>query len=85
MNNYKSGTMKNRFKILVIGLTLGFIIGFSAIGFTQPPPPPAGHGSSGDQSPGGTAPIGSGLVILLGLGAAYGGKKIFQAWRKVEE
>ena len=72
--------MKNRFKILVIGLMLGFIVGFSAIGFTQPPPPPAGHGSSGDQSPGGgMAPIGSGLIMLLGMGAAYGAKKVFDS------
>ena len=47
-------------------------------GFTQPPPPPsgAGHGASGNQT-GGSAPIGSGLVVLLSLGAAYGGKKVF--------
>ena len=40
-----------------------------------PPPPPPGHGQSGNQ-PGGNAPIGGGLFILLGLGAAYGGKKL---------
>jgi len=40
-----------------------------------PPPPPPGHGSTGNQ-PGGNAPIGSGLFILIGLGAAYGGKKV---------
>ena len=27
---------------------------------------------------GGGAPIGGGLFILLGLGAAYGGKKLYQ-------
>jgi len=31
----------------------------------------------GDQPPGGGAPIGGGLFILLGLGAAYGGKKLY--------
>ena len=41
-----------------------------------PPPPPPNHGSSGNQ-PGGNAPIASGLFILLGLGAACGGKKIY--------
>ncbi len=61
--------------------TLAFTFLFSLLalnGFTQPPPPPsgAGHGASGNQT-GGNAPIGSGLVVLLGLGAAYGGKKIF--------
>ena len=51
----------------------------ASIGFTQPPPPPtgAGHGASGNQT-GGNAPIGSGLFILLGLGAAYGGKKLYR-------
>ncbi len=51
----------------------------ASVGFTQPPPPPsgAGHGASGNQT-GGNAPIGSGLFILLGLGAAYGGKKLYR-------
>lgn len=50
----------------------------------QPPPPPAGgHGAAGNQESGG-APIGSGLFILLGLGAAYGGKKIYMYFRKLE-
>ncbi len=38
--------------------------------------PPASHGATGNQS-GGSAPIGGGLFILLGLGAAYGGKKLY--------
>lgn len=41
-----------------------------------PPPPPPDHNSSGNQT-GGNAPIGGGLFILIGLGAAYGGKKIY--------
>ena len=41
-----------------------------------PPPPPPGHGQSGNV-PGGNAPIGGGLLILLGLGAAYGGRKLY--------
>ncbi len=36
--------------------------------------PPANHGATGNLA-GGGAPIGGGLFILLGLGAAYGGKK----------
>lgn len=40
------------------------------------PPPPDSHGLTEDQS-GGGAPIGSGLVILLSLGAAYGGNKLY--------
>ena len=45
-----------------------------------PPPPPPGHGTTGNV-PGGGAPIGSGLFILLGLGAAYGGKKIYDHFK----
>jgi len=41
-----------------------------------PPPPPPAHGQSGNV-PGGNAPIGGGLFILIGLGAAYGGKKLY--------
>ncbi len=67
--------MKKNIKSLL--LILVFTL-FAATGFTQPPPPPsgAGHGASGNQT-GGNAPIGGGLLILLGLGAAYGGKKLY--------
>ena len=41
-----------------------------------PPPPPPAHGSTGNQT-GGNAPIGGGLFILIGLGAVYGGKKLY--------
>ena len=41
-----------------------------------PPPPPPGHSTTGNV-PGGGAPIGSGLVILLALGAGYGAKKAY--------
>ena len=47
----------------------------------DPPPPPPGHGSTGNV-PGGGAPIGSGLFILLGLGAAYGGAKGYKFYQK---
>ena len=54
---------------------------FSAIGFSQPPPPPGGSSGPGDgghgNELGGNAPIGGGLFILLGLGAAYGGRKLY--------
>ncbi len=38
--------------------------------------PPADHGTTANQS-GGGAPIGGGLFILLSLGVAYGGKKLY--------
>ena len=78
--------MKNRFRILAISLTLGLFIGISAVTIAQPPAPPADHGQGGNASPGGgTAPVGSGLVVLLSMGAAYGAKKLFHARRKLEE
>ncbi len=44
-----------------------------------PDPPPQG----GDKPPvGGGAPIGSGLVILLVLGSAYGVKKLYNYKKK---
>jgi hypothetical protein len=71
----KFHTMKNKFRILAISLTLGLFIGLNNISIAQPPPP-ANHGSDGNQAPsGGAAPIGSGLLLLLGMGAAYGAKK----------
>ncbi len=45
---------------------------------TVPPPPNGGHGQSTNQAAGGSAPIGGGLFILLGLGIAYGGRKLYQ-------
>jgi len=61
-------------QILPIIVTLIFTL-FTYSGFSQvPPPPPGDHGQTGNQ-PGGNAPVGGGLFILLGLGAAYGVKK----------
>lgn len=42
----------------------------------DPPPPPGEHGQTGNQPPGGGAPITGGIGILLALGAAYGWKKM---------
>lgn len=61
--------------------TTVFIIGLSTCLLAQaPPPPPPDHGQTGNQN-GGNAPIGSGLVILISLGLAYGGKKVYD-WKK---
>ncbi len=79
--------MKNRIKILVIGITFGLLIGTGAVSYAQPgpPPPPEGHGGTGNSSPGGMAPVGSGLAILIGLGAAYGARKLGSTWKKIDE
>lgn len=49
----------------------------------EPPPPPSGHGGNGNAPAG--APIDGGLGILLAMGAAYGGKKAFSAYRTWKE
>ena len=74
--------MKTIQKILLITiLTLASRTMFAQV----PPPPPLGHGQSGNV-PGGNAPIGGGLFILLSLGAAYGGKKVYDLrGEKLEE
>jgi len=71
--------MKKRIRLLFL---TGFL--FTMLMFTNqtfadnPPPPPSGHGSNGNQAPAG-APIDGGLGILLAMGAVYGGKKLYQA------
>ena len=77
--------MKNIAKITKATLILALFMGWGFVAMAQgpPPPPPGGHGQVGDQ-PGGGAPIGSGMVLLLSLGAAWGGKKVYQAYKEVE-
>jgi hypothetical protein len=77
-------TMKNKIRILAISLTIGLFIGLNTNSIAQPPPP-VNHGSGGNQGAGGAAPIGSGLLVLLGMGAAYGAKKVFNARKRLEE
>ena len=60
-------------------LSFVFLMGTAAI---AQPPPPGQHGEPGDQQP---APIGSGLVILAALGAAYGARKVYVARKKLQE
>ena len=56
-----------------------FIFAMGALSAQTPPPPNGGNDPGGGNTPvGGGAPVGSGLFILFALGAAYGGKKIYQ-------
>ena len=67
--------MKNIIKILFIAVLISFGISVLA----QAPPPPPGNaqtGGGGSDGPIG-APIDGGLGILLALGAAYGGRKLY--------
>ena len=71
--------LKYIFRTLLILL---FLSAGTAV-FAQGPPNPTGGsngpGTSGNGNQlGNNAPIGSGLIILLTLGAAYGGRKIYK-------
>ncbi len=68
--------MKKSIKTLI----LFFLLSLPIMIFAQPHPNNGGGGPGGGNAPVG-APLGSGLVILLSLGIAYGGSKVYQ-WRK---
>lgn len=70
-------------KIVAITAIL-MISGFSLLA-QAPPPPPGDAGGSGGPVGGGGAPIGSGLVLLISLAAGYGGKKVFDARKRLVE
>ena len=73
--------MKSLKKIAAIVAISLITISLSA----QSPPPPNNGGGTGSNAPsggsgntvGGNAPIVGGLFLLLGLGAAYGGRKLY--------
>jgi len=70
--------------IIIILVLIAYVTSTNLLAQVPPPPPP-GHGSTGNQT-GGNAPIGGGLFILIGLGAAYGGKKLYDLKKeKLEE
>jgi len=75
--------MKTNIKILTIALLMiaATFISSNAKADNPPPPPPPGHDQTGNV-PGGGAPIGSGLFILLGLGSAYGGFRGYKIYQK---
>ena len=67
-------------KLLLTGfLSLTLSIGLVA---QDPPDPPEEHGSGEDEEPGGDAPLGAGVYVLLALGAAYGGRKVYALKRE---
>ena len=77
--------MKSRIKYFVAGLIICFATLITTnVQADDPPPPPPDHGDTGNV-PGGGAPIGSGLVILLSLGAGYGAKKFYNYRKKKKE
>ena len=69
-------------KFIAIVSIVVFCLAFTLNAIAQggPPPPPSDENDiSGGSTPiGGNAPIGGGLFILLGLGAAYGSRKLYK-------
>ena len=50
----------------------------------EPPDPPP-HGTGGDWQPGGSAPIDSGTIFLVVMGAFYGLKQAYDHRRRLIE
>lgn len=65
-----------RNSLLIVFISLGAAI-FSGINAQDPPPPPPPNGGQGGNQAGGAAPLGSGIALLLTMGAAYGAKKVY--------
>ena len=72
--------MKKINKILLIVLITVAFTSVDLFAMGPGPPPPPDHNSEGNQQ-GGRSPIGGGLFILLGLGAAYGGVKGYKFYQ----
>ena len=71
------------FNLILVGLLI--IVPVIIVSASAPPPPPPGPGGTDDPIGGGTAPIGSGIVMLISMGAAYGAKKVYDARKRLEE
>lgn len=64
--------IKNIFPIFIL------FFGFAITTLAQDPPPPPGNPGNENPGPVGEAPIDGGLGILLALGGAYGGYKLYK-------
>jgi hypothetical protein len=69
--------MKRNLKIVVIAALL---VTAPLLMLAQAPPHPNGGAAPGENNGpvGGGAPIGSGVVMLIAMGAAYGARKLYQ-------
>lgn len=75
--------MKKVHKSLILTLILLSLMAIGQISQAQAPPPPPGTKGGDNNVPGGGAPIGSGIVLLISLAAGYGGKKIYDVQRNL--
>jgi len=70
-------------KLLRITTVVAFLLTAPLFMLAQNPPHPNGGSGpgSGNTPVGGGAPIGGGLIIMMVLGAAYGSKKVYKAFK----
>lgn len=77
--------------LIAIFTSFFFVLSYVAPAQTKSPPvsqpgDPGGDPNTGGDPPlGGGAPIGGGAFILIGLAAAYGGKKVYQLYKDNQE
>jgi len=71
--------------LIIVGILIIVPVILATASAPPPPPDPIGGPGTGHEPIGGLAPIGSGIVMLISMGAAYGAKKIFNARKRLEE
>jgi len=64
-----------RVRFIILSMLL---LAFTYLSFASNPPDPGSSPQGSDPPLGGGAPVGSGVFILLGLGIAYGGNKLYR-------
>jgi hypothetical protein len=71
--------MKTTCKARIAFILLILLTTIHTISIAQPPPPPpnGGHGIGTNSPPGGGAPVGDGMFLLLGFASFYGLKKVY--------
>jgi hypothetical protein len=76
---------KNITRIFCVAIFVAVVTLLPKVSAQEPPhPPQTGHGTMGNQAPGGTARIGDGGSILIAFALAYGYRRIRQIKRKHE-
>jgi hypothetical protein len=75
--------MKKNIKNMLLSLSI-VLVTSTALLAQGPPDPPEDPGDGGGPV-GGSAPIDSGIGILLTLGAAYGTRKVYKAFKEKDE
>ncbi len=69
--------MKTMIKITIISFVFSLVFLLPLGVNADPPGMPGGHGTNGDV-PGGGAPIGGGIAMLIAMSAAYGARKTYK-------